>query len=111
MYRDERAIIGSFDWTLKRGQHWWLRGANGAGKSTLIAVLYGDLWPAHGGKRVRHWPAADDWKARVGLVSPELQATYAATGCTVEQIVASGFHASIGLNDSPTDTELRRVRA
>ncbi|MEY2918827.1 MAG: hypothetical protein RL261_132 [Pseudomonadota bacterium] len=110
VYRDERPIIGQFDWTLERGQHWWLRGANGAGKSTFVAMLYGDLWPAHGGKRERQWPAADDWKARVGLVSPELQARYAATGCTVEQIVASGFHASIGLNDWPTDAELRRVR-
>ncbi len=62
------------------------------------------------GTRVRQWPAADDWKARVGLVSPELQARYAASGCTVEQIVASGFHASIGLNDGPTVAELRRVR-
>jgi molybdate transport system ATP-binding protein len=110
VYRDERAIIGKFDWTLERGQHWFLRGANGSGKSTFVAMLYGDLWPAHGGNRQRQWPAADDWKARVGLVSPELQARYAATGCTVEQIVASGFHASIGLNDRPTPGELRRVR-
>ena len=110
VYRDERLVIGMFDWTLERGQHWWLRGANGAGKSTFIAMLYGDLWPAHGGMRERQWPAADDWKARVGLVSPELQARYAATGCTVEQIVASGFHASIGLNEWPTVAELRRVR-
>jgi len=111
VFRDERAIIGSFDWILKRGEHWRLRGANGAGKSTLIAVLYGDLWPAHGGERVRRWPVAADWKARVGLVSPELQAACAATGSTVEEIVASGLHASIGLNDIPTASALRRVRA
>jgi molybdate transport system ATP-binding protein len=110
IYRGERAIIGTFDWTLSPGQHWRLRGANGAGKSTLIAVLYGDLWPAHGGQRERRWTAADDWKARVGLVSPELQASYAATGCTVEEIVVSGLHASIGLNDEPTTAERRRVR-
>jgi len=110
VYRAERNVIGMFDWTLDRGQHWCLRGANGSGKSTLIAMLYGDLWPAHGGKLERYWPAVDDWKARVALVSPELQARYAATGCTVEQIVASGFHASIGLNEWPTAVELRRVR-
>jgi molybdate transport system ATP-binding protein len=110
VYRDERVVVGRCDWTLERGQHWLLRGANGSGKSTFIAMLYGDLWPAHGGTRVRQWPAADDWKARVGMVSPELQARYAASGCTVEQIVASGFHASIGLNDGPTVAELRRVR-
>ena len=110
VYREERLVIGMFDWTLERGQHWCLRGANGAGKSTFVAMLYGDLWPAHGGRRERRWSAADDWKARVGLVSPELQARYAATGCTVEQIVASGFHASIGLNEWPTAAELRCVR-
>ncbi len=110
VYRDESVVVGRCDWTLERGQHWLLRGANGSGKSTFVALLYGDLWPAHGGTRVRRWPTADDWKARVGLVSPELQARYAATGCTVEQIVASGFHASIGLNDWPTVAELRRVR-
>jgi molybdate transport system ATP-binding protein len=110
VYREERLVVGMFDWTLERGEHWCLRGANGAGKSTLVALLYGDLWPAHGGKRERLWPAADDWKARVGLVSPELQARYAATGCTVEQIVVSGFHASIGLNEWPTAAELRCMR-
>jgi len=110
VYRDERAVIGAFDWTLEPGTHWCLRGANGSGKSTLIALLYGDLWPAHGGRLHRRWQAADDWKARVGLVSPELQARYAATGCTVAQIVASGLHASIGLNARLTAAEVRRVR-
>lgn len=110
VFRGEHPVIGAFDWTLREGEHWQLRGANGAGKSTLIAVLYGDLWPAHGGQRKRRWAAADDWKARVGLVSPELQATYATTGCTVEEIVASGLYSSIGLNEFPTAAELRRVR-
>ena len=110
VFRGEQSVIGAFDWTLREGEHWLLRGANGAGKSTLIAVLYGDLWPAHGGRRLRRWTAADDWKARVGLVSPELQAVYAATGCTVAEIVASGLHSSIGLNEFPTPAELRRVR-
>jgi molybdate transport system ATP-binding protein len=110
VFRGAQAVIGAFDWTLREGEHWRVRGANGAGKSTLIAVLYGDLWPAHGGRRERRWVTADDWKARVGLVSPELQAAYAATGCTVEEIVASGLHSSIGLNEVPTAAELRRVR-
>ncbi len=49
VYREQRLVIGPFDWTLERGQHWCLRGANGSGKSTFVALLYGDLWPAHGG--------------------------------------------------------------
>ena len=110
VYREARAVIGRFDWDLRAGEHWWIRGANGAGKSTLIALLYGDLWPAHGGQLIRRWIAADEWKARVGLVSPELQARYAATGCSVEQIVASGLHSSIGLEHEPTPRERQRVR-
>ena len=38
VYREERCVIGRFDWTLERGQHWCLRGANGSGKSTFIAA-------------------------------------------------------------------------
>jgi molybdate transport system ATP-binding protein len=110
VYRDEQAVIGRFDWDLRAGEHWWIRGANGAGKSTLIALLYGDLWPALGGRLVRRWSAVDEWKARVGLVSPELQARYAATGCSVGQIVASGLHSSIGLDHEPTPRERQRVR-
>jgi molybdate transport system ATP-binding protein len=110
VFRDGQPVIGRFDWSLRMGEHWSVRGANGAGKSTFMAVLYGDLWPAHGGSRVRRWTAAEDWKARVGLLSPELQAAYAATGCTVAEIVTSGLHASIGLNDWPTAAERRRVQ-
>jgi molybdate transport system ATP-binding protein len=103
-------VIASLDWTLRRGEHWQLRGRNGAGKSTLIALLYGDLWPAHGGRLERAPRNVEDWKRATGLVSPELQANYAATGCTVEEIVSSGFDASIGLNAWPTPVQRRRVR-
>ena len=110
VYRDERAVIAPFDWTLRKGEHWQVRGANGSGKSTLVALLYGDLWPAAGGRLERALPDVADWKSAVGLVSPELQAAYAATGCTVAEIVTSGFEASIGLNEWPTPARRRRVR-
>jgi molybdate transport system ATP-binding protein len=110
VYRDGQAVIGRFDWDLRAGEHWSIRGANGAGKSTLIALLYGDLWPAHGGQLERRWSTADEWKARVGLVSPELQSRYAATGCTVAEIVTSGLRDSIGLDHGPAPRDRRRVR-
>ncbi|HEX9207099.1 MAG TPA: ATP-binding cassette domain-containing protein [Steroidobacteraceae bacterium] len=110
VYRDGRPVIGAFDWTLVPGEHWHVCGANGSGKSTFMSLLYGDLWPAHGGRLSRRWPAVEDWKRVTGLVSPELHATYAATGCTVADIVASGLHDSIGLNELPTPSERRRVR-
>jgi molybdate transport system ATP-binding protein len=109
VYRDYQPVIKRFDWTLRCGEHWCITGPNGSGKSTLIALLYGDLWPAEGGRVERAsigtGAPIEDWKRGVGLVSPELQATYAATACNVEEIVVSGLHSSIGLNERPTAGE------
>lgn len=113
VYRDYRRVIAHFDWTIGNGQHWCVTGPNGSGKSTLLALLYGDLWPALGGRIERlalpRGAAVGEWKRMVGLVSPELQAAYAATACTVEEIVLSGMHSSIGLDEPPKRAE--RVRA
>jgi len=114
VYRDGHRVLGPLDWTVAEGEHWHVAGPNGAGKSTLVALLYGDLPAAAGGRIVRRGfrpgtPIAD-WKARVGIVSPELQSMYAATACTAEEIVVSGLYSSIGLDDTPTATELGRAR-
>jgi len=113
-YRDYRSVIATFDWTIRAGEHWCITGPNGSGKSTLIALLYGDLWPALGGILERPALApgtpVSEWKRMVGLVSPELQATYAATACTIEEIVLSGANASIGLDHTPTNRERARAR-
>ena len=112
VFRDERRVIGAFDWSLLPGQHWHVSGANGSGKSTLIAMLYGDLWPAWGGVLRRGGDGVmpiEQWKRGVGLVSPELQAAYATTACSVEEIVVSGFHSSIGLDQRPTARERERA--
>jgi molybdate transport system ATP-binding protein len=114
VYRDGHAVISRLDWTLGQGEHWCVTGPNGSGKSTFLALLYGDLWPAAGGRIERpllpRGAPIEDWKRMVGLVSPELQATYAATACTVEEIVLSGLHSSIGLNEPPTASELAGAR-
>jgi molybdate transport system ATP-binding protein len=118
VFRDGQLVIGRFSWTLRAGEHWHVTGANGSGKSTFMALLYGDLWPALGGVLERGGQPhsgrcvtpIEDWKRSVGLVSPELQAAYAATGCTVEEILVSGLHSSIGLDALPTARESRIVQ-
>jgi molybdate transport system ATP-binding protein len=114
VYRDYRPVISRLDWTLRRGEHWCVTGPNGSGKSSFLALLYGDLWPALGGRierpQLREGAPIGDWKRLVGIVSPELQATYAATSCTVEEIVLSGLHSSIGLNEPPTARERAAAR-
>jgi len=109
VYRDERRVLGPLDWTIATGEHWHIAGPNGAGKSTLIALLYGDLSPADGGCIERDgFPRGtpiSEWKNTVGIVSPELQSRYATTACTVEEIVVSGLHSSIGLDEQASAAE------
>lgn len=114
VYREQRLVVERLDWQILKGEHWCVTGANGTGKSTLMLLLYGDLWPALGGRVARAGcppgVAIEDWKHGTGLVSPELQASYAATGCTLEEIVVSGLHSSIGLNEWPLPAELALAR-
>lgn len=105
-----RRVLHRVSWELHRGEHWAVFGANGAGKTSFLKLLYGDLAPAQGGRieRKGHPKGSHiaDWKRRVGYVSPELQTDYA-VDVTVRDLVASGRHASIGLADPPTPSDLR----
>ena len=111
VYVDHHPVLANISWQVARGEHWAILGRNGAGKSTLLRLLYGDLAPAHGGVIERRgYPAGtplEAFRKRVGLLSPELQSTHARDDLTVEEIVISGRHASIGLNESPTPGERR----
>jgi molybdate transport system ATP-binding protein len=113
LFVEYRPVLKAVDWQLRRGEHWAVFGANGAGKSSFLKLLYGDLFPALGGKIVRvgfpqGTPIAD-WKRQVGLVSPELQSTYA-IDVTLLELVASGRYSSIGLVDTPSAVDLRIAR-
>jgi molybdate transport system ATP-binding protein len=113
LYVEYRRVLRNVNWCLRRGEHWAVYGANGAGKSSFLKLLYGDLFPALGGKITRHgFPKGTpivDWKRQVGWVSPELQSTYAIE-VTLLELVASGRHSSIGLVDAPTAADLRVAR-
>jgi molybdate transport system ATP-binding protein len=113
LYVDYRRVLRGLNWQLRRGEHWSIFGANGSGKSSFLKLLYGDLSPALGGLVERSGcPAGTpiaQWKRQVAFVSPELQTTYA-IDVTIFELVASGRHSSIGLNDAPTlqDEKLAR---
>jgi molybdate transport system ATP-binding protein len=113
VYVEYRAVLRNIDWQLRRGEHWSIFGANGAGKSSFLKLIYGDLAPALGGRLERiGFPAGtpiSEWKRHVGYVSPELQATYA-VNVSILELVASGRHASIGLSQPPTRTDLNTAR-
>jgi molybdate transport system ATP-binding protein len=108
IYRDYRPVIRDLDWTLHTGEHWAVLGANGSGKSTLLNLIYGDLHPALGGTIERRGAPfgtrIEEWKRRVGWVSPELQADHY-LAASIEEIAISGRYASVGLNDAPTPAD------
>jgi molybdate transport system ATP-binding protein len=113
LYVEYRLVLEKLNWQLRRGEHWSVFGANGAGKSSFLKLIYGDLSPALGGLIERvGFPAGapiSDWKRQVGYVSPELQSIYAAD-VSILELVASGRHSSIGLNDPPGAADRRLAR-
>jgi molybdate transport system ATP-binding protein len=112
-WREGARVLHDLSFDVRRDQCWLIHGANGSGKSSLIQVLYGDLGVAHGGSiaraGVRPGVALHAFRSRVGLVAPELQAIYPRQ-LAVEELVASGLHASIGLNEPLRASERRRAR-
>jgi len=114
VFVDHHSVLAGISWQIARGEHWAVLGRNGAGKSTLLKLLYGDLSPALGGTIERRGhpegTPLESFRKRVGHFSPELQAAHARDDLTAEEIVISGRHASVGLNDPPTVAERRAAR-
>lgn len=112
VYIDGKRLLRDLEFTVRRGECWVLHGGNGAGKSTLLRTLYGDHSVASGGilKRAGQGPGIplDDFRARTGLIAPHLQTDYP-RHYSVEDVVVSGLHSSIGLNFRSTPAERRRA--
>ena len=108
LYRDYRPVLCGVNWVIGPHENWAIVGANGSGKSSLLRCLYGDLPIALGGvlERRGHAPGVhiEQWRRRIGLVSPELQAEYL-DDVTLLELVVSGIRASVGLDFPATAAE------
>lgn len=75
-----RWLFSHFNWTVRQGEHWVLRGENGSGKTTLFALITGDSpWAYAVDIKIFGLPrgngvALSDIRSRIGAVSPEMQA-------------------------------------
>jgi molybdate transport system ATP-binding protein len=114
LYRDYRPVIQDLTWTVGANEHWAIVGANGSGKSTLLQAVYGLLPFASVGRVVRRGVEPgdhmDEWRRRIGFVSPELQMEYL-EDLSAEDFVVSGERLSFGLLEPSTRPERRRARA
>jgi len=106
-------VLRNLTFDVRPAQCWLVHGANGSGKSSLIQVLYGGLGVACGGRiaraGVQPGVALHAFRRRVGLVAPELQAIYPRQLAALD-LVASGLHASVGLNEPLRAAERRQAR-
>jgi molybdate transport system ATP-binding protein len=114
VYIDGQRVLQDISLTIRRGECWVLHGANGSGKSTLLRTIYGDHGVASGGTITRAGiePGVplEEFRARTGLVAPQLQTDYPRHYSVLETVV-SGLHSSIGLNFVATPGERRRAMA
>jgi molybdate transport system ATP-binding protein len=105
VYLEEHMVLENISLEVRPGECWVVHGRNGSGKTTLLRALYGDHGVAAGGRidrdGIEPGVPLEVFKRRVGIIAPHLQADHP-QGLTVAEVVQSGRHSSIGLNDPPT---------
>ncbi|AMK11131.1 ATP-binding cassette domain-containing protein [Pseudodesulfovibrio indicus] len=116
---DGKRILRDIDWEVLPGENWMVVGENGAGKSTLLKLVTSEVAPYADGERGTGTVlrlggmTMDEARPLIGVVSPDLQASYARElgwEVTAEETVMSGFRGSVGMLDQPTSRELAEAR-
>jgi ABC-type molybdenum transport system, ATPase component/photorepair protein PhrA len=111
----DTVIFDGVDLLLNKGDHTLITGHNGAGKSTLLGLITGDHPQCYGNELylfgVRRGSGETIWelKRHFGMVTPALHRDHRVPGSALE-IVVSGFFDSIGLYETPSNSELQHAR-
>jgi molybdate transport system ATP-binding protein len=112
-----RAVLSGLTWTVRRGEHWLVRGPNGSGKTTLLELITGDNPQAYSndvrvfGQRRGAGQTIWELKSRIGIVSYRLHLEYRYLDeLPLDDVLISGLRDSIGLytTASPGERELAR---
>jgi len=111
----QSTILERINWTVRTGESWALLGPNGSGKTTLLSLILGDNPQAYANQVVvfgrRRGSGESIWeiKRRIGSVSPEAHLHFN-DAVTCFEVVASGFHETIGLFHRPTARQRAQAR-
>lgn len=112
-----RDVLKDITWTLKKGEHWQIRGPNGSGKTTFLELITGDNPQAYSnevylfGQKRGSGETLWDIRKKIGLVSWKLHSEFGYFGSMpVEHVLLSGLHDSIGLYTDTSDTEKELVK-
>ncbi|MEC8831741.1 MAG: ATP-binding cassette domain-containing protein, partial [Bacteroidota bacterium] len=107
---DGRQVLNQIDWTIKKGEFWQLIGPNGSGKSTLLSMITGDSHKGYGedltifGQKKGSGESVWDLKQKIGYYTPAITNKFRGYH-SLENMIISGIHDSIGLYVQPTDSE------
>ncbi len=102
----KRWLFRDFNWTVRRGEHWVLKGRNGSGKTTLFALITGDSPLGYAndvtvlGQRRQPGEELRKIRRKIGMVSPEMQ-TYLGKSPEVLLEEALAIHPDLLLLDEP----------
>ena len=110
-------VLVDINWKLYKGEHWLIQGPNGCGKTTFLELITGDnmqvycndvhIFGIKRGSGETVW----DIKKRLGIVSYRLHVEYRMLGgISLQNVIISGFHDSIGLYTQPTDLEIAAAK-
>ncbi|RDY60830.1 ATP-binding cassette domain-containing protein [Flagellimonas nanhaiensis] len=109
---DGRQVLDNINWNIKQGEFWQLIGPNGSGKTTLLSMITGDSHKGYGqklslfGLKKGSGESVWDLKQKIGYFTPAMIDKFRGYH-TLENMIISGLHDSIGLYVQPTDTEKR----
>ncbi|MET0291351.1 MAG: ATP-binding cassette domain-containing protein, partial [Steroidobacteraceae bacterium] len=107
VYAEGKRLLQGLDVAIHPGECWMIHGANGSGKSTLLRTFYGDNAVSRPGRILRlgqFRAPLEDFRLQAALVAPHLHGQHLPDERVLD-IVVSGLHASIGLNDAATPAE------
>jgi len=97
-----KLILDGFNWVVKDGENWMIRGPSAAGKSTVLSLIHGDNLQAYAneiylfGQKRGAGQSIWDIREKIGYISSELQLRQH-QHTDAFAVVCSGFFASNGL--------------
>ncbi len=111
----DTVILRNVNWTVRAGESWALLGPNGSGKTTLLSLILGDNPQVYTndvavfGRQRGSGESVWDIKQHIGWVSPELHLHFN-DAATCFEVVASGFHDTVGLFQPPSARQQTATR-
>ncbi len=109
---DGRQVLKNINWSVKQGEFWQLIGPNGSGKTTMLSIITGDSHKGYGedltlfGQKKGSGESVWELKQKIGYFTPSVTDKFRGYH-SLENMIISGLHDSIGLYVLPTETEKR----